>query len=82
MKRFGIGLVVLGLVGLILFALSGCTQPHQVFVKNVDGTAKLIDPKLRAYVKDDAKLKAEEKDDWYKLLDSFRRLIDAAKEKD
>lgn len=80
MKRIGLGIAAIGLIGLLLFAVAGCA-PNQVFVEQVDRTANLIDPKLRDYVRKDAALSDAEKDDWYKILDSFRRLIDAAKEK-
>lgn len=78
MKRVGITVAVVALLGLLVFSVTGCTAPQKEFVDNVHGTWGLIGPKFREYVDQDSEMEAPEKDDWKKLSDSFDRLIRAA----
>ena len=61
MKRFGLTIAAVAVVGLLLFSLSGCATPEQQYVTQVEKSALRLTNKLLQYTQNDATLSAEEK---------------------
>lgn len=82
MKRFGLTLAAVAIVGLLLFTLSGCATPEQQYVTQVEKSATRLTNKLLQYTQNDATLSAEEKDDWKKAIEAHMRLVRSGLEVD
>lgn len=67
----------------VLIFFVGCSSIDKAVMSRalneMESTDKLIDAKLLQYVKDDASLDADSKDDWQKLIDSRNRIVSSLK---